>query len=579
MHTLIEPQVDRSPAPFSHTFRSLCIIGVVAVILALPMLVYGPMLRGHDTYEHINYSRHFSEQFWAGEWYPRWLIGMNHGLGSPSLFVYPPFPGYVFTLLEPPGRVLHFDPFKMGEFLALLGSGICAFLWLTTMAGESVAVVGASLYMLVPYHLAVDFYRRTALSECWALVWMPLVLYFSAKPVRQGRIYLVGFAVAYAALILSHLVSVFIFSLVPLGAAIVLSPPGRKVQTFLRVVAGMLLGIGLSCFYFISALAHAKYFPVSRLPLWTALGNHLVTAGTLLHRTSDDFIRLISFTVFDTAALCLICGILVLTRGRLESKKKASFWLAVCVIPVLLMHGRSARVWKMFPPLFAAIQYPWRLNIVLSVASIAIVTVFLSEVSASQRKSRPLALCLLSIFLATWLISYGSIWSRYRVETPRQMSLVDDDDGWFPAWSAPGTDEASALRASLGPQVRFLTGSGSAIALLWKPRHIEVQTNSPTGGIVMINQFYYPAWRAVLLSPYHMLDIKAAMPEGLMELQVPPGLQQVQLEIPIGRAEHIGRWISAACALLSMSLIWTRRRDKGDSIPIFSAEDRSRNAV
>jgi uncharacterized membrane protein len=203
----------KKTASFTPTILTFSIVGAAAVILALPMLLYGPMVQGYDTTEHLNFARHFSEQFWGGELYPRWLAGMNHGLGSPTFFVFPPFPSYVYALLEPAGKLCHFNAFNMGEFLALLGSGICAFLWLNTMASRRVALVGAILYMLMPYHLAVDYYRRTALPECWAFVWMPLVLYFSARAIRRERVYLGGLAVAYACLILSHLITVLIFSL------------------------------------------------------------------------------------------------------------------------------------------------------------------------------------------------------------------------------------------------------------------------------------------------------------------------------------------------------------------------------
>ncbi len=114
------------------------------------MLIYGPMVQGHDTDEHLNFARHFSEQFWGGELSPRWLAGMNHGLGSPTYFVFPPFPSYVYTLLVPVAKIGHFNAFNMGEFLALLGSGICAYLWLNTMANQWIACAGAILYMLMP---------------------------------------------------------------------------------------------------------------------------------------------------------------------------------------------------------------------------------------------------------------------------------------------------------------------------------------------------------------------------------------------------------------------------------------------
>lgn len=93
----------------------------------------------------------------------------------------------------------------------------------------------------------------------------------------------------------------------------------------------------------------------------------------------------------------------------------------------------------------------------------------------------------------------------------------------------------------------------------------------------MIRQFYYPSWRAGLVSPYLVspstvspyqtlaIDIKAAMPEGLLELQVPPGRQQIQLEIPIGRAERTGYWISVMFAFLCAGVTWRQRRESRHS--------------
>jgi hypothetical protein len=550
-------------APFTSKVLTLSIVAVAAVILALPMLIYGPMAQGHDTTEHLNFARHFSEQFWAGELYPRWLAGMNHGLGSPTFFVFPPFPSYVYALLEPAAKLFHFNAFNMGEFLALLGSGICALLWLNTMASQRVACAGAILYMLMPYHLAVDYYRRTALPECWAFVWMPLVLYFGARAMRRERVYLVGLAVAYACLILSHLISVLLFSFIPLAAALTLSAQGQKVKSAFRVAAGMFLGTGLSCFYLVPALFHARYFPASRLYPWSFVRDNLIAGATLLH--AGGFVHAISLTVANMIAIGVLCSVIVLAKGQQDSRTKVLFWLAVCVIPVFLMFSLSFPVWKTCPLLFAAIQFPWRFNIVLCIAVLFLVTLFLSQLSRLSRWSQAVSLLLGFLFILPWFMAYGNIWTRYQaeaahpIEATPPMPHVDDHDGWFYAWSPPAIDVASALQASTGPQVRFLTGQGTANLLLWKPRHIEFQTNSSTGGRIMIRQFYYPSWRAALVSPYQTLDLQAAMPEGLLELHVPPGRQQIQLEIPVGRAERIGCGISVLFAFLSVGVAWRQR--------------------
>ena len=547
---------NEEASKFPISIRNLLVLAAVAVVLALPMLLYGPMLHGYDTREHLSYSRHFSEQFWAGELYPRWLIGIHHGLGSPSLFVYPPLPTYVDALLEPPARLFHYYSFRMGEYLALFVSGVGALLWLSTMANQRLALAGSLFYMMMPYHLALDYFRKSALAECWALAWMPFVLYFTAKIVtRRKPADLVGLAVAYAFMILSHLVSVFIFSSIPLAVALVFSPRGEKLKSAFRVATAMTLGTGLSCFYFISALAHAKNFPVSRLPLWHLLPHYILSLNVLLDSSYDSFVRATYFSVLDMVALGLVCGAVVLAKRETKSRSSILFWLAVCAIPTFLMLGISLPVWNAFPLLFAAVQFPFRFSIVLCIALAAMLTAFLAEFSGLPRPSRVLSFILVVICLVPFLVSYGGVWRSYLRETEPPRRVVNEGDGWFYSWTPLGTDESKALQDSTGPKIRFLTGTGTADLLLWKPRQIEFQTDSSTGGWVMVNQFYYPAWRAVSNDSSTVLETKAVMPEGLLELQIPPGHQHIRLEIPVGSAERVGAWISAFCVLLCVVML------------------------
>ncbi len=138
---------------------------------------------------------------------------------------------------------------------------------MTTIASTRVSLIAAVIYMLLPYHLAIDFYRRDALSECWALAWMPLVLFFTTQAVRKQRYALVGLALAYALLIVSHLVSVAILSALPLLLALTVGERGRKVKALFTVIGGLALGTIVSAAYLVPAFANAKYFPVSS---WTS---------------------------------------------------------------------------------------------------------------------------------------------------------------------------------------------------------------------------------------------------------------------------------------------------------------------
>ncbi len=535
---------------------AILIIAAGAIVLALPMLINGAY-PGDDIYEHLTFNRHFSEQFWAGEWYPRWLIGVNHGLGTPSFFVFPPIAAYVYAILDPLSNALHLNTFVAEEFLVLFASSVCAFLWLSTISARWSAVAGALLYMLAPYHLAVDLYKRTALPECWALVWIPLLLYLTNKIVTRKRVAIVSFAVAYALLILSHPVSALIFLYIPVLTALFLPARGQRLRSVRSIVEGMLLGIGLSCFYLIPALCNAGNFPPLRLGSLHNLDLYLISIQNIFITNRH---LLVIATSIDAIAVCVLCGAAVIVKGSPDSKKLVSFWLAVSVVPALMMCGLISPVWRGWPALWSAVQYPFRLNVILCIAEVAIVTILLSQAKWTSRFFSRLRLILILLVVIPWLSSYGMVWKYYAIRVNARAVIAGHDetkfyyDGWFESWSAPGLDQETALQASAGPLVRFAAGPGTATVIAWKPRHIEFETNSSTGGEVMVNQFYYPAWQAELAASAERLETSAALPAGLVAIHVPPGQADVRLDIPRETAERVGLWISVLSVLVCVCL-------------------------
>jgi 6-pyruvoyl-tetrahydropterin synthase related domain len=562
---------NQSSATGKNLSRIACVAIIVATValFALPVLIYGPMPAGHDTTEHVNFSKHFAEQFWAGELTPHWLLQMNHGMGSPSFFVYPPFPAYVYALLQPIGNVLHFNAFNAGEFLCLLASGICAFLWISTMATRRVALIVAGLYVLIPYHLSADFYRRNSLSESWALAWMPLVLYFTVQVMNKKRFATLGLAIAYALLILSHLISVLIFSAVPIALAFLFAEHTQRIRTTFSVALGMLLGTGLSCFYLVPALSHAKYFPASK---WGSnISQHLLVFGKgLLHPSNQlEFERGLSFIVIETLLFIGLCSALAVLSSKPNRKKIVLFWLAVTVIPLFMMTSKSLSIWKALPSLANSIQFPWRLNILLCIAVLPLAAAFLSDIPRPSSSFQKLSLSAALLIVACWLLTFGLTLKSYSLVPPAETS-VREHDGWFDSWKPAGMDMDAALVASAGPSVKFLSGNGIATVSVWKPRLIEFTTDSatdaPTGGLVAVKQFYFPAWQAHLISGAPV-PVSVALPPGLIELQVPPGHQQVELEIPRGNDERIGAWLSAFSALICIALLFFKPRHRAPGTP------------
>jgi hypothetical protein len=555
--------------PFKMRLRPILFVLTASVLLGLPMLLYGPLVDGHDTYEHLNFTGHFSQQFWGGELYPRWLIDINHGLGSPSYFVFPPLPAYLVALLQPVASVFHANAFTVAAFLPLLASGVCAFLWLHTMVNRQNAAIGAVLYMAMPYHLAIDFYQRCAIPECWAFAWMPLILYFTARVIAGKPRAMAGLALAYALMIFSHLVTLAMFFPVPLVLAIIQSPPSNRVRSGIRVGTAMALGAGVSSVYLLSALVNAKYIPASRLVTrdFYQVANQLLSLGKGLFVHSGDgwfrFLQEISWTVVSMILFATVCGRVALRFGPPNSKKSTSLWIAICGFAVVMMSRLSSPLWTHFDRLHEAIQFPWRFNALLCLGSVALLATALSNLPRDRSLPRTMSFCAIALIVTTWLIAYGNVMWHYRVDLPpgppNERHLISDHDGWLPAWLPAGTNQRSSLAASQGQKARFKEESGTAQVLAWKPRQIEIETNSAAGGWVMINQFYYPTWSAKLSGQTTPLETRTALPEGLLEVRVPAGVQEIWVKIPISRAEQVGRWLSVLCTLVC--IILALRRD------------------
>lgn len=541
---------------------SVLIIVFFAVLLGAPMLYYGPLVDGHDAHEHLNFIAHFSEQFWHGDLYPRWLMDMNKGLGSPTYFVFPPLPAYVCVLLEPVAHVLHFNAFNFAAFLALLISGLTAYLWLSTFASDKVAMIGSILYMLAPYHLAIDFYRRCALPECWAIAWMPLILYFTAGVIKQNRRSMLGLAIAFALMIFSHLISVAMFFLIPIILAFLVSPAERKLKSVIDVIASMALGTGLSAVYLFAGLENARYIPASKIVNVFRWSENLVSFGRQLfnHSNAENFVQTVAWTVVSMVVVVAICAFTLLRWGGKESKSLVIFWsVFVCGGSVFMVSNFSAPLWRHIHKLPEAIQFPWRFNGVLCLGAIWLIAMFFMKFNDFPRVPAMIASLGLFVVFGAWMFSYMNIWHRYKVDVWQpphdEQHLVSDSDGWFAAWLPEDTNQRISLQASLGPKARFKGGEGNVQVLDWSPRHILVETKTPADGWVMLNQFYYPTWRASFSGRKEPLTLRTAMPEGLLEVKVPSGDRKILVEIPTSFAERLGQWTSILCALFCLLLV------------------------
>jgi uncharacterized membrane protein len=88
------------------TTRSLAraVIAPVAIVVSgllycWPLVRYGYPADTDDARWHVVYAEQFLRELSGGVIYPRWLSGMDDGLGSPTFYFYPPLSYYLTSLL------------------------------------------------------------------------------------------------------------------------------------------------------------------------------------------------------------------------------------------------------------------------------------------------------------------------------------------------------------------------------------------------------------------------------------------------------------------------------------------------
>lgn len=546
------------------------ILLLYGAFLTWPALSSG-YIPSRDVLIHLLWSTNFSDQLWAGEWYPRWLDLMNGGLGSPVFFFYPPLPYYFTALLKP---LFHADPegwhqLGVAASMAVILSGFSAYVWLRRFGGTTAALVAAIVYMSAPYHLAFDLYQRFAFAELWSFVWLPLVLSSVHATVSGSRKAPLGLTLAYAALFLTHLPTAMIFSPMALAYTVFYASRGGRVRGAMVVTGAMALGAGLAAAYLVPALATQQNVSLSDM----RVGPFSYTYHFLFYgpRPNADYANLLIQQGRYAGVMMVACVAAFILAGRTlagSEMRQAYFWMSIVVLVFAMMLPIARPIWDILPPL-QAIQFPWRFNTLLTLTMAALIALWVGAIKTGVSWFNGFALVIVCMAvigqslptLASYLAlaaspgepsmdkmfsQLGSINEEAKDKVLAARSSIDVGE-YRPRWASRDfyrtPRELHASQAQM--HVKSLgRGQGTATILSRSPRRIVMAVDMPAAGWVKLPHFYYPGWRAVTIVPATQLTIRPSVPEGLLEIKIGPGRQEVVLELATSMAEWMGWGIS-----------------------------------
>ena len=588
------------------------VIAAAGFILTIPAVIYGiPFFSDDGVTHHAIWYTHFSEQLWAGDLYPRWLMGMNEGLGSPLFFYYPPLPYFLTSLLKPffPGDPHGWHQLGLSASLALTASGLFSYLWLKDMTDRKSALVASVLYMATPYHLASDLYIRGAFAEYWAFVWMPLVLYFSHRIVNRHRMAVVGLAVSYALLAMTHLPTTLIFSPLPICYAFFTAQRSRKVRTAGMTFGAMALGVGLAAVYLWPAMTTQQFVFLDRMTTgYFSYENWLFFSRFNLWRDEKLLLLLL---LLDLVAIACCAFIVTRSNPNKSISKINSFWFAAAIASTLMMTQLSKPFWLILP-IVQKIQFPWRFNAILSVATTSLLALSISSLRRNNSLSTRITMVIAVLLIAGWIPATGwgiaksyAIGSHSQAEIDyknREVEQSREVPEYYPRWNKSmaeinweeSTQEgvwdrlinskmesllerAGRSKGNLS-KVKIVEGTGRVNVNSWKTGKISLQVETATGMKLDVSHFYYPNWKAHLKGESAGLDVQASQPDGLISLSLPSGNHQVLLELERSKAEKIGEIVSLVSILIALVYVVASKLQRNVSLVRALAETTNRRS-
>ena len=561
-----------------------------------------------------------------GQFPVRWMPDANYGYGYPFYNFYAPLSIYVAAAF----RFLDFSFVRAIHLAQLVGFAVAGlgmfYLGRRWWGSRWAGLLAAVAYTIAPFHMVNIYVRGDSLAEFWAMAFYPWVLLAADGLLERGQGSarpIALFALAYAALILSHNISALIFSpflLLYLWLRLVatttagrrqtptkqraygesdqspnhpFSPsPPRPFRSLWPLVYGLLLALALAAWFFVPALTEqglAQLGPVTEG--YFHYSNHfrglnLVQAGLLFDYNPDGGV---AFRLGLVQVGLAVAGAVVLWSRRDRAHRLASpsghlsavggrrlsIALLAALIAVFMITPLSRLLWDHLP-LLSFTQFPWRF---LSVASffLALLTSGLVKVTDNQAARAAVALVGSIVLLAAGLLGL-------RVD---HLILTDDDVTaerlaqyeWFTGnigttVSAEYLTPASAPRPwtsawlNVGERDRVIAATGEFTA-----ESVERTAGGQTwrlnvgdgGAEALFPTMYWPGWRATIDG--QPAELHAWPASGNMALAVPAGEHVVALELGRTSVRLAAELVSLAAVVATAIMLIGRWRTTNDQRP------------
>ena len=507
---------------------------------------------GHDYKFHLPWAYYFSEQFISGDFFVKYLTESNCGFGSNTFVYYPPIPFYVVAVL----RVLTLnkvDVINLLNFSVILISCIGSygvFLLANGFLKRKTALVCALGFIVIPYHLAIDYYYRFSYAELYAFGILPFLFIVYRKNVSQFLV----ICLAVTFMFLSHLPSALIC--IPISFLYHLFIESRREKSkerYIHIISAFVIGFLLSSFYVLPA----NFIENPNMSIMWETNYYEDSFMSYFIQVVKEKLEDIPFFEFDIVIFSVVLALFVigllsffLIKNRVKEKKDylIAFFL-ITLISFYMFSSFSKWIYHLFP-VYQKIQFPWRWSILASLSTI----ILLGFVWEKIKNTRVFILLfffgsLAFAFLVNHLHSYHTI----------SMSQIHEQ--YEPSEYHFYSDK---IRFEEDSRVKSNLGNTDIKIKEWKARRIALFGDFKQGEKIQLKRNHFGSW----VDRFNSSDYRIYKNEdGIIELLIgKANIKTVNIEMEFDPAEKIGLGISIIGLVLLFGLFVFQKRYDCDYI-------------
>ncbi len=553
---------------------------LIALVAAWPELAQPGLLNtrgGGDSPFLLQRLEQLETAVFDGHFPVRWMPDANYGYGYPFYNFYAPLSIYITFLFRLLGfsfvRAIHLSHL-LGYIVAAWGTFALVRRW---FRNDWAGLLAAAAYTVAPFHLVNVYVRGDSLAEFWAMAFYPLVILAADGLIGGGRRQVALFALAYAALILSHNISAMIFSPFLLLYLLLRVLPQRtqraqrdrswQLSPVWKLGLGLLLAFALAAWFFVPALAEQSLAQLGTVTSgYFHYSNHFLGTAELPLTQSTFFVdygvvNREAFRMGLVQTAVLIPGLLaVLWLGwrRQALLIPALFIVATLAVSTFMLTPLSDLLWQHLP-LLAFTQFPWRFLSVQAFGGALAVGALALVLPKPQWWAPPLIALLLvsslgqlktdSLHLTDADVTAESL-AQYEWFTGNIGTTISFE--YLPPTVQPRPYTSSWLNTGERWTVTPLAGALHAAELEEaRATYQQWMVETATPSTLIFPTLHWPGWQAQVDG--ESVALRPSAGSGLIELDVPAGRHQVALRL--GRTPV--RWGAELASLLAVLLtLW-----------------------